>query len=303
MLAVTTRVEVKARLTRVASEFGLPTPEFFARARDALVSRHDATLVFLDLGVCCREQGLRAAIEPWARRHPAAEVILFVPLLDRECETHTMFELAALGIGRVLTASDFARAEVWAAIRARHGVAVLRDQILADFRDEVQRGGRSLRAAAVVERILANVPTNAPCCAMAAARHATPASTNSAQRKAVWQELRRAGQMPASWLVLLFRVVWYARLRERGWSAQTIAQMLGYRTPRLLRMTLKRRFGVCMRELHEMQYAAALHWAVELCTADHSASSGRAQERLSCPPFPPGNKPDPARNEPAPASR
>jgi hypothetical protein len=299
MLAVTTRVEIKTRLVRVAGEFGLPMPEFFAHARDALASRASAPLVFLDLGICCRERGLRATVGAWARRHPLAEVILFVPLLDRECETHAMFELAALGVGRVMTVSDLARAEVWHTIRVAHGVALLQREMLEEFRDAVRRAAHPVRAVRIVEEMLTNVHTNAPCCAMAGLSPDRAVSAG-ARRKAVWSALRREGQMPASWLVLTFRVLWYAKLREQGWDAQRIAAFLGFRTPRLLRMTLKRRFGVCMRELQEVRYAAALRWAVELCTGDHGAETGRARERLPYPPLQTRNKPDPHRNEPAP---
>ena len=306
MLAVTTRLEVKTRLARVAGDIGLPAPQFFASVRDALAARGDRSLLFLDLGVCCREAGLRRLVGGWVRRHPHAEIILLVPLLDRECETHAMFELAALGVGRVMTASDFARPEVWATVRAAHALALVQQSILDDFRREAGCAGRPVAAAPVVERILANVHLNASCYALA--RHAAPRwgegseGSEGARRKALWQELRGAGQMPASWLVLVFRVVWYARLRELGWGARAIATLLGFRTTRLLRMTLKRRFGVCMRELHDVRYEDALRWAVAVCTADHRAESGRARERLPYPPLTRGNKPVPLRNEPAPAS-
>src|SRR5688572_15723340 len=113
MLAVTRRPEIRARLVRVSADFGLPSPSFHCSVAEALAARRDAALIFLDLSCCCREQGLRHSVERWLKRSPGTELVLFVPLIDRECETHAMFDIAALGAGRVMTASDFMRTEVW----------------------------------------------------------------------------------------------------------------------------------------------------------------------------------------------
>lgn len=264
------------------------------------MARVDSALIFLDLSCCCGEPGLRRSVERWLRRSPATELVLFVPLLDRECETHAMFDIAALGVGRVMTASDFLRTEVWLTVQKAQHVAVLQKQLLDDFARAVEATGHQLRAAAIVQRIVVNIPTNAACIRMAA-WDSEPGST-AAQRKALWKELRRAGQMPASWLVLTFRVLWYAKLREAGLSTSGIANFLGFRTPRHLRMTLKRRFGVCMKELHQVRYNDALTWSAELCTRDHSRDAGRAGAVLAHPPLPVRNKPAPRRNRSAPAS-
>lgn len=300
MLAVTRRPEIRARLVRVSADFGLPSPTFHCSVEEALAARGDAALIFLDLSCCCGERGLRHSVERWLRRSPGTELVLFVPLIDRECETHAMFDIAALGVGRVMTASDFMRAEVWLTVQKAQHVAVLQKELLDDFRRAVEATGRPLRAPEIVQRIVVNVPTNAACLRMAA--WDGEAGSAAAQRKALWKQLRTAGQMPASWLVLTFRVLWYAKLREAGLSTSRIATFLGFRTPRHLRMTLKRRFGVCMKELHQVRYDDALAWSAELCTRDQSRVAGRAGAVLDHPPLPVRNKPAPRRDRSAPAS-
>jgi hypothetical protein len=140
-----------------------------------------------------------------------------------------------------------------------------------------------MRAASEVLALLAVTPRHAISTARVAALRASlpAAATQTAggrpadrhERKARWKQLRRAGQMPASCLLLIFRVLWYAKLRQIGWPTARVAEFLGFTSPREFRRSIRRRLGLGVRDLRRMCYADALAWAAELVITEHERGS------------------------------
>lgn len=114
MLAITTQSRVKDRLRAVAATLGLAAPQCFARSCELpAAAARDETALVVDLASCCHELRAAVAIREWSSRNPDVAVILFVPLVDHEGELRLLFELAAAGVGQLMTGSDFERLEVW----------------------------------------------------------------------------------------------------------------------------------------------------------------------------------------------
>lgn len=265
MIAVTTQQGARERLRHVASTLGFPAPTFYARASELPVGAVPDTVLLLDLGCCAREPMLRSRIAGWAAAHPRASLILFVPLLDRDAEMHAMFDLTSLGATQVMTVSDFARIEVWRNIVTRQLLATRQAEIRRDFLERV--AGRPIPAEAIVLHLLEQAPMISDVHSAAAAAMRYSGGQADAVRLAVWRELRRAGQLSATRLLLVFQLLWYRRLADLGWRPGTIAAFLGFRSARQLRLTLKRRLGVSMQEIKATTYAEALDWAVASCRA------------------------------------
>lgn len=276
LLAVTTRPAIRLRIEAVATSLGLPRPAFAADPAEVLESGADCSVLLLDLGSCCADASLGAVVSTWAAYRPGSEVILFTPLLDRERELKVAVSILTTTCSaevRVMTASDFYRDEVWRTLAALRERAALEAELRGEFLTAVAETGRPLRAEPVVLELLHQAPKHpdieaAPETALARVRLASEKS--GSERTMLWKLLRRSGQMPASWLLLVFRVLWYVKLRERGWSAGRIARFLGFASPRHFRKTVRRRFGVGITQLAAVRYADALRWAAALVTSDHS---------------------------------
>lgn len=279
MLAVTTRSSVQERLKVVATLRGLGTPTFFAQASELPWNVTDQRVLFLDLSSCCREAHLETTVRGWATRHPGCQVILFVPLVDRECETRAMFSIACLGIGQVMTASDFVRADVWATITRQGRLSALQKELWDEFRCAVERTGRTLPAESVVKLFLANAPTSVNVNAISLAVAADLQLQSGVARKALWSQLKAAGQLSPSWLLLIFRVLWYRKLVALGWRERDIVAFLGLRATRQLRLMLKRRLGTSIRSVRELGYGTLIDWAAA-CTVDSAGFETRTPERL-----------------------
>jgi hypothetical protein len=200
--------------------------------------------------------------------------VVFTPLVNREAELHAAVSLVAglrTEVVRVLSASDFFRDESWRNLWRMRERAGLQAETRADLLAVISATGRPLAAATAVLGLLADAAREAASNTEDRRFAASTAVTRERerQRKIIWQHLRRAGQLPPSWLLLVFRVVWYAKLREDGWSSQRIASFLGFRSPRHFRLSVSRRLGVGLRSLHNVSYASALAWAAEVITTPH----------------------------------
>ena len=272
VLAVTTRPAVRERLNQISARVGLPAPVFLPCA--LMASHIKSPLLFLDLGSCSGDAGLEPAVRAWTAENSKSVVVFFVPLIDREAETRLIFRLAVIGAGRVMTESDFARPEVWRTLREAHTLATLEEEIRAEFLEAVASTGRRLRAEPIVLQLLCDAPkvTDLNEGAVAAIRNYRPSA--DAARKAVWTQLRRADQMPASWLLLTFRILWHTKLQEKGWSTGRIAPFMGFRTARDFRRALRRRAGISMSELRNVSYATALEWAARVSTGGYADLAG-----------------------------
>ncbi|HEX2778175.1 MAG TPA: hypothetical protein VHM30_01675 [Gemmatimonadaceae bacterium] len=192
-------------------------------------------------------------------------MLLYVPLVDREAEMHAMFDLASLGAAHVMTASDVDRREVWATVLARQAQGPLQDEIRADFAQAVGALARPLPAAPLVLALLTETPSVTDVHATMAKALGHPDPKSEAARRCVWKRLRRAGQMPASRLLVLFRLLWYARLAAAGWVPGAIASFLGFRSPRQLRLTFRRRLELPIRQLHALTYDDLVRWTARAC--------------------------------------
>jgi hypothetical protein len=203
-------------------------------------------------------------------------------LIDPDTELDTTLTLlrAAGDAGlRVMTTSDLYRDEVWQTVAALRASAVLERELRAELLAAVARTGRPMRAASEVLDLLAVAPRHAMATARVAALRASlpVAATQTAgvraadqhERKVRWKQLRRAGQMPASCLLLIFRVLWYVKLRQIGWPTARVAEFLGFTSPREFRRSIRRRLGLGVRDLRRVGYADALAWAAELVVAEH----------------------------------
>lgn len=294
LVAVTRRPAVRLRIAEVSAQFGLPPPIFRERVDDVFAAGNDVAVVILDLGCCCADTGLPRLIRRWARGHSGTELVLFTPLLDRDSELETVLALlrvagdAAL---RVVTTREFYRDEIWRTLTAVRERVMLERELRAEFLAAVARTGRSLRAATEVLDLLDEAPRQAaieapvetpPAGAQVAARQTPNArAVGERERKVRWKQLRRAGQMPASRLRLVFRVLWYTKLRQIGWSTARVAEFLNFASPREFRRAIRRRLGVGVRFLRWLRYPDALGWAAELVVTKHARRDGTTAHALS----------------------
>lgn len=271
-LAVTARPAVRARVEAASEMLSLPAPVFVDDIMEALERGIDRAVLLLDLGSCCRQEELVTLLRVWAAFHPSSEIVVFTPLVDREAELHVAVSLVAglrSAVVRVLSASDFFRDESWRNLWVMRERAALQAEIRADLLATI--GGRPLAAATAVLGLLADAAAGASegACDDAFVRSADVARVRVRQRKNVWQQLRRSGQLPPSWLLLVFRVLWYAKLREDGWSAPRIASFLGFTSPRHFRLNVSRRLGIGLRSLRTFSYGSVLAWAAKILTTPH----------------------------------
>lgn len=271
MIAITSDNCVKDRLRGVTSTLGLPMPDYRCRVGALPPGAVPDSVLFLDLGSTCREPHLFLAVRGWLASHPTVTLIVFVPLLDRDAEMHAMFELASIPGTQVMTASDFARPAVWHNIVTRRTLAAHQAELRQDFLEAVARIGRPLRAECIVLRLLADAPTITDVHEAAASALARPNTLGESLRVSVWRQLRAEGQLSASRLLVVSQLVWYCRLAGLDWSSGMIAAFLGFRSPRELRLTLKRRLGVRVEVIRRVAYRDAVRWAAELCTSAQSA--------------------------------
>lgn len=277
ILGVTTRPAVRARISDVSGSLAIPRPLFVGNVLDTLERQLESAVLLLDLGSCCRETELLRLVHAWTTFHPESEIVLFTPLLDRESELRTTVLLVRevrLAEVRVLTASDFYRDEVWRNLWGMRERALLQVELRTELLGAIQALGRSLPAAPIVLQILG---------ATASVRGSQAASTAAdaprvqidRERKTTWLHLRRSGQLPATWLEVVFQLLWHAKLRSRGWSGPRIAQFLGFESPRHFRMVLSRRVGIGIKDLRRLPYDDALAWAASVLTTP----KGRLDER------------------------
>lgn len=271
------------RLIRITAQVDLPDPRVFPSADALLAARAQDPLLFLDLGSCCHDFRLEWRIREWRAENPLSEIVFYVPLIDRERETRLMFSLAAIGAGRVMTESDFSRPEVWRTVKEARSLAALKEEIKEEFLAAVGRTGRKLRAEPIVLQLLSDAPkvTDLNETIAAALRNYRP--NTDAARKAVWTQLRRADQMPASWLLLTFRILWHTKLQEKGWNTARIAPFMSFRSARDFRRALRRRAGISMSKLKAVPYATALEWAARVSTGGYAELAGSPVSSMIAP--------------------
>lgn len=294
LVAVTRRLAVRFRIATMSAELGLPAPIFCERVEDAVMGSIDSGVVVLDLECCCTDAGLPRLVDGWMRRRPGSELVLLAPLLDRDAELGTV--LALLGAAgdarlRVITAGDFYRDEVSRMLAALRARAVLERELHTELLAAVARTGGSLRAAGEVLALLTKAPRYATIDTHVAAFLASaqvPAArvldarvASERHRKARWKQLRRAGQMPASYLLLVFRVLWLTKLRESGWPTARVAALLDFPSPRDFARAIRRRLGIGLRALRRVRYADALDWAAQLVVAEHVPPGNTAVRALT----------------------
>lgn len=287
MLAVTTRAVLKDRLTGIAARLELPSPRFFPSAEGILAARVRDPLLFVDLASCCDDFRIERSIRDWEAMNSLSEIVFYVPLVDRERETRLMFRLASIGSGRVMTESDFSRLEVWRTLKAAHTLAALKEEIHEEFLAAVAATGRRLRAEPIVLQLLSDAPKVTDLNETIAAALKNYRPNADAARKAMWGHLRRADQMPASWLLLTFRILWYTKLQEKGWKTGRIAPFMSFRTARDFRRALRRRAGISMSELKKVRYPWALEWAARVSTGGYAELAGSPVSRMIEPLFHP----------------
>ena len=273
LVAVTTRPAIRARLRQVCSALDLPPPHFASAVEEALGPAGNAPVLLLDLGSCCADLTVTPIMRAWECFCPGSELVILAPLLDRERELRTA--VALVGElqhvrARVMTTSDFYRDEVWRNLREGGDRAALEAELREELMAAVRATGRPLRGEPLVLELLHEARRQGEA-RMAGATSPTHVGSDGADRarKHRWRLLRRAGQLPATWLLLVFRVLWYAKLREQGWRASEVAAFLGFASPRDLRLTVRRRLGVGVRTLKCIRREQALRWAAELLTTPH----------------------------------
>jgi hypothetical protein len=275
VVAVTTRPAVRERLRSLSEALKLPPPRFVRRAEDVLGPVGDTAVLLLDLGSCCKTAGLAPIIRAWELYCPGSELLLFTPLLDRERELRMAVELvrdAGAVEVRVMTASDFYRDEVWYNVAEMQKKAALEAELRGELLEAVHETRRPLRAEPLVLELLHEAPRRSDVRVTAATpleRASVSVVEGDSARKARWRRLRRAGQLPASWLLLIFRVLWLAKLNEQGWPTERIAGFMGFASPRHLRQSIRRRFGLGVRVVKQVRYEVALRWAAALLTGSH----------------------------------
>ena len=299
ILGVTTRPAVRARVLAVSGSLALPCPRFVGNVIDTLEVQIESAVLLLDLGSCCQDAELLPLVQAWTAFHPETEVVLFTPLLDRETElriTVLLVREVRSAEVRVLTASDFYRDEVWRNLWGMRERALLHAELRTELLGAIQALGRTLPAAPIVLQVLG----------AAASEHGLPGSRmpadgaraqNDRERKSTWLQLRRSGQLPASWLEVIFRLLWHAKLRDRGWSAPRIAQFLGFESARHFRLAVSRRIGIGIKDLRRLPYDDALRWAANVLTTPKGALDERSVRALMRPLLAGAGRAAPAPNE------
>ena len=172
-----------------------------------------------------------------------------------------------------MTSADFYRDEVWRNLGVMGARAALEAEVRSDFVAAVRRTGRPLRAEPAVLALLHDAGGGESVGPAAGTRKES--RSPDSDRKAVWRFLRTSGQLPASWLLLVFRVLWYTKLRERQWSSSEIAHFLGFESPRHFRVSVKRRFGIRLGQLNALRYGQVLSWAAFSVTSGLDAEGLR----------------------------
>jgi hypothetical protein len=153
-------------------------------------------------------------------------------------------------------------------VSAEHMVraAALAAEIVDEFRGAVSSTGRTLAAEPLVLRLLAEAPFILDVNAAAARVVGCEARGYDAKRKTVWRVLDTEGQLPPSRLLLVLRLLWFAKLHQLRWPPSEISAFLGYSAPRLFRVSIRRRCGLTMHELNAVRYERTLAWAASVCT-------------------------------------
>jgi len=294
LVAVTRRLAVRFRIAAASAELGLPPPVFCERVDDVSTDGSDIGVVILDLGCCCTDTGLPRLVRQWMCRRPGSDLVLLAPLLDRDSELDTVLALLrAAGDARlrIITASEFYRDGISRTLAALRVRAVLERELRAEFLAAVARTGRSMRAAGDVLDLLTMAPRHAAIDAhveallmtarVSAARMLDARVARERRRKARWKQLRRAGQMPPSCLLLVFRVLWFTKLRQSGWPTARVAELLDFASPREFARAIRRRMGIGVRALQQVRYADALEWAAQLVVAEHAPPGSTAVRALT----------------------
>ena len=165
----------------------------------------------------------------------------------------------------VIDCGDATRASAEHMVRA----AALAAEIVQEFRGAVSSTGRTLAAEPLVLRLLAEAPFILDVNTTAARVVGCEARGYDARRKSVWRVLDTEGQLPPSRLLLVLRLLWFAKLHQLHWPASEISAFLGYSSPRLFRVSIRRRCGLTMHELNAVRYERTLAWAASVCTVIH----------------------------------
>lgn len=285
MIAVTTRPAVRERVRAVAVLLRLGAPHFVTSVCDLRGANADADLLCLDLLACGQQYDIVRELRSWASSVPGRRIVAFAPLVDRERELRTALALARGVRGarvHVMTASDFFDDRLWRRIRVVGERARLEAAVRARLLAAVRATGRSMPSADLVLDVLRRVSSGA---APDESRRATLAveaqSSAETMRKLQWRSLRAAGQLPASWLRLVFHVVWYVTLRDAGWPAVRIAAFLGIPSLRHFRRRVRRRLGVPFRDLRRLTWMAAFAWAGEVVTGGRPTGDRRTLRALT----------------------
>jgi hypothetical protein len=147
--------------------------------------------------------------------------------------------------------------------------AALAAEIVEEFRRAVSSTGRTLAAESLVLRLLAEAPFILDVNAAAARVVGCEARGYDAKRKTVWRVLDTEGQLPPSRLLLVLRLLWFGKLHQMSWPATEISAFLGYSSPRLFRVSIRRRCGLTMHDLNAVRYERVLAWAASVCTMIH----------------------------------
>lgn len=271
ILALTIRAPVRERIVAISLQLNLRRPAFVDRVGGVTSAGPHHAVLLLDLGSCAESDGLELLAQSWAAANLGTELVVLLPLINRDFELQTAMGLVAAARNaptRVMTSSDFERDEVWHNLRVSSERSVLSAELRSEFLAAV--GVRTIRARPVVLGILDGATATTGMQATARAAMPTARAKADTPRKTMWRVLHASGQMPASWLLVIFRVLWYTKLNEKGWSAGRISDFLGFPSPRHLRLTVKRRSGVSMEQLKIVRNADALAWAAALVTSDHA---------------------------------
>ena len=271
IIALVTRPAVRVRLAAVSAELGLPKPWFITHLGEALESGVDRGSLFVDLADCSTEPDLLRVFPAWDAFRPGTEIILFAPLLDRAPELQAIASISQSVRScevRVITGADLYDDAVWHNLAELRVHAELEAEFRTEFLNAIRHTGRALRAEPAFLILLHDTRRSATNSNKIGSPNAA-ASNAETERKALWKFLTRSGQMPASWLVLVFRVLWYTKLRERRWSPSRIANFLGFSSSRQFRLTIKRRLGIGLEQLKAVPHSDALDWAVTLVTRSH----------------------------------
>lgn len=224
-------------------------------AEDHVAASRDRLLV-LDLGSRDYHLDAEEFIAWWRGRWPRTGLVLASPGIWT-MERHL---IAVLGRGaQVLCAPRHVDPEAWWDV-LRTGVAgPLIDEIWGDLATVAATLGRSIPYPGEVQSLLRKAPE-------VRARDGFTKQYARRERRSLTSRMRRAFTDRARTTIYGFRLLWFIKLREEGWTPWDVARFLAYEDSSTAARGLRTVWRLGVRDLEQVSYSTMVQIMVEWLT-------------------------------------